>query len=192
MACPAGFLWMYCEVPLSKNEPAADWLPLKRAVFTFGVAADDMAIDHHDRPFDTLTDAEIAEIGTTPFSIRRLTRMLEEMSGATRAEIDLGMLAFSFFFVGNGSTLIGGPPWTILNGSGETAVNPDPRVAAEGIFNAEGFARIDDEQAARQSHRYRAVREASGLVWRQFMLRVFDRAVSTGAVVLYAQTGGVS
>ena len=178
---------------LSKNqrvEPAADWLPLNRAVFTFGVAADDT--DLRDKPFDALTDAEIVEIGATPFSKRRLTQMLEEKSGATRAEIDSGVLTFSFFFVGNGSTLIGGPPWTILNESAETAVSPDPPVAAEAATNAEEFVRIDDEQAARQSKRYRAVREATGLVWRQFMLRAFDRAVSSEAVMLYARRQTVS
>ena len=68
-------------------EPAADWLPLREAVFIFGVA-DDMATDLDDKPFDKLTDAEIAEISATPFSIDRLTQMLEEKSGATRAEID--------------------------------------------------------------------------------------------------------
>ena len=68
----------------------------------------------------------------------------------------------------------------------------DPMVAAETGTNAEGFVRIDDEQAARQSNRYRAVREAAGLVWRQFMLRAFDRAVSTKAIVLYARRETVS
>ena len=53
-------------------EPAADWLPLRKAVFIFGVAADDMATDLDDKQFDKLTDAEIAEISATPFSIRPL------------------------------------------------------------------------------------------------------------------------
>src|SRR5436190_13916904 len=86
---------------------------------------------------------------------------------------------------------MGGPPWTIL--SADTAIKPDPPVAAaETATNAEGFVRIDDAQTARQSSRYRAVREATGLVWRQFMLRIFDRAVSSGAVVLYARKQSVS
>jgi hypothetical protein len=45
---------------------------------------------------------------------------------------------------------------------------------------------------AKDSNRYRAVREATGLVWRHFMLRAFDRAVSTGAIVLYARRQSVS
>ena len=115
---------------LSKNqrvEAAADWLPLARAVFTFGVAADDMAADLHDT-FDPLTAAEVAEVGATPFSKGRLTQTLEEKSGATRTEIDSRTLTFSFFFVDNGSRSIGGPPWTIL--SGDTARLPDPPVEA--------------------------------------------------------------
>jgi hypothetical protein len=177
-------------VSLSKNRrvvPAADWLPLARAVFTFGVAADEMA---DDKPFDRLTTAEIAEIGTTPFSIRRLTQILEEKSGASRADIDSGTLTFSFSFLGNGSTSIGGPPWTIL--SEDAAANPNLPGEAATVTNAEGFVRIDDAPAARDSNRHRAVRVASGLVWRQFMLRAFDRAVASGAAVLYARRQSVS
>ena len=171
-------------------EPAADWLPLRKAVFIFGVAADDMATDLDDKQFDKLTDAEIAEISATPFSIDRLTQMLEEKSGAARAEINSRTLTFSFAFVDNGATSISGLPWTIL--SEDIAVNFDPPVAAETATTAEGFVRIDDEQAARQSNRYRAVRDATGLVWRQFMVRAFDRAVSSGVVLLYARRQSVS
>jgi len=175
---------------LPKNrrlEPAADWVPLRKAVFTFGVAADDTAADLFDKPLDTLTNAEIAAISDKP-SIRRLTRMLKEESGATGVNIDTDALIFSFLFVDNGATSFGGPPWAIL--SEDRAVSRDPPVAAETETNV--FVRIDGEQAARESNRYRAVRKATGLVWRQFMLRAFDRAVSTRAVALYARTQSVS
>jgi hypothetical protein len=99
---------------------------------------------------------------------------------------------FSFFFTGNGSTLIGGPPWTILNDPGDAAVATDPPIDTETLTNAESFVRMDDEQAAHQSKRFRAIREATGLVWRQFMLRAFDHAVSTGAIRLYARRQAVS
>ena len=65
-------------------------MPLRKAVFTFGVAADDMASDLDDKPFDALTNAEIAEVSARHFSIGRLTQMLAEKSGVTWAEIDLG------------------------------------------------------------------------------------------------------
>jgi hypothetical protein len=158
-------------------------------VFTFGVAAHEIPADFHDKPFNPLTTVQTAEIGT-PFSTRQLTQMLKEKSGASRADVDLGTLTFSFSFLGNGSTLIGGPPWTILSEDG--AGNPDLPVAAEALTNAEGFVRIDNEPAARQSNRYRAVRAATGLVWRQFMVRAFDRAVASGAVLLYARPQSAS
>jgi hypothetical protein len=189
-ARPARPFRRYLEVRLSRNQrvkPAADWLPLREAVFIFGVAADDMTTDVDDKPFDTSTDAETREIDATPSLIRRLTQMLEEKSGATRAEIDSSASIFSFFFDDNGSMSISGPPWTIL--SGGTAHTP--QVPTRTAPNAEGFVRIDDEQAAHQSSRYQAVREATGLVWRQFMVRDFDRAVSSGVVVLYARPQSV-
>jgi hypothetical protein len=83
-----------------------------------------------------------------------------------------------------------GPPWAIIEEPRETILNP--RLEAEALFNAEGLVRISDEEAARASKQYRAVRDATGLVWRQFMLRAFDRAVSTGAAVLYARTQTVA
>jgi hypothetical protein len=176
---------------LPKNrrlEPAADWVPLRKAVFTFGEAADDTAADLFNKPLDTLTNAEIAAISGKQFSIRRLTRMLKEKSGATEVDIDPGALTFSFSFVDKGATVFGGPPWAIL--SEDRAVSTDPPVAAETETNM--FVMIDGEQAAVESKRFRAVREATGLVWRQLMLRAFDRAVSTRAVALYARTQSVS
>jgi hypothetical protein len=181
------------EVRLSKKQwaqPEVDWLPLSQAVFTFGVAEDGISGDLHDKPFDELTEAEIAETYATPFSVRKLTRMLEEKTGARKAEINPTSSTFSFSFDFDG--VISGPPWAIIEEPRETAASSDPRVNAEALFNTKGFVRIGDAEAVRHAEQLDAVRKATGLVWRQFMLRAFDRAVSTGAVVLFARIQAVS
>jgi hypothetical protein len=174
-------------------QPKVDWLPLSHAVFTFGVAKDGLSNDLHDKRLHELTEAEMAENRATRFSVRQLTKMLEEETGAQKAEINLNSFTFSFSFdVGGGASSISGPPWALIEEPRETAASFDPRLDAEALFNSEGFVRIDDEEAVRHANQLDAVRKATGLVWRQFMVRGFDRAVSTGAVVLYARIQAVS
>jgi hypothetical protein len=79
-------------------EPEVDWLPLSRAVFTFGVAEDGIANDPNEKPFHELTEAEMAGGGTTPFSVGQLTKLLARESGARAAEINLTSSTFSFSF----------------------------------------------------------------------------------------------
>jgi hypothetical protein len=151
-------------------------MPLRKAVFAFGIAE----------------DTETVNIGATTLS--ELAKMLENKSGACQAEIDPAGLVFSFHFVDRGATVISGPPWGILEQLRELALNPDPGLDGEALFDKEGFVSISisDEEATRASKQYRAVQDATGLVWRQYMLRSFDRAVSAGAVVLYARTQTVA
>jgi hypothetical protein len=59
--------------------PAADWLSLARAVFTFGVAADDISADLHDKALDRLTTGQIAEIG-----IKEIEVVIAPMIGTNR------------------------------------------------------------------------------------------------------------
>jgi hypothetical protein len=63
----------------------------------------------------------------------------------------------------------------------------DPRVEAAALFNKEGLVRISDEDAEYAAQQNRAVREATGLVWRQYMLRAFDRSVAEGGVKIFAR-----
>jgi hypothetical protein len=157
-------------------------MPLRQAVFAFSMAE----------------DTEIVEIGATP--LPELAKILEDKSGACKAEIDPTRLVFLFHFYADRATIIsGGAPWAILEQPRETTFNPDPQLEAEALFNKEEFVKrgfvnisISDEEAARLSKRDRAIREATGLVWRQYMLRSFDRAASIGAVVLYARTRTVA
>jgi hypothetical protein len=62
--------------------PEADWLPIRQAVFIFGVAEGRTDADFYDKPFDKLTQAEIVESSISPFSLRQLTTILEHKSGA--------------------------------------------------------------------------------------------------------------
>lgn len=174
-------------------QPEVDWLPLSHAVFTFGVAEDGISNDLLDKPLYELTEAEIAESGATPFSVRQLTKMLEENTGARKAEINLTSFTFSFSFdFGGGASSMVGPPWALIEEPRDTATSFDPGLDAEALFNSEGFVRIDDEEAVRHAKQLDAVRKATGLVWRQFMVRAFDHAVSTGALVLYARIQAVT
>jgi hypothetical protein len=159
-------------------EPKANWLPLRQAVFTFGMAADDAAAD-------LIGSTPVRH--PTPFSTRQLTQMLADRSGASKAEIDPIGSTFLFSFGAKG--VFGGPPWAIVDEPRETAKGLDAWVTAEAVFNKEGFVSVDDKEKAA---RHRAVREATGLVWRQFILHAFDRAVTTGAVTLYARRQALS
>ena len=172
-------------------QPEVDWLPLSHAVFTFGVAEDSISHDLHYNPLHALTEAEMAENCATPFSVGQLTKMLEEDTGARKAEINLTSFTFTFSFDSDrGASSMCGAPWALIEEPRETSF--DPRLDAEALFNTEGLVRIGDEEAIRHARQLDAVRKATGLVWRQFMIRAFDRAVSTGAVVLYARIQAVS
>jgi len=104
-------------------------------------------------------------------------------------EIDPVSGTFSFFFQSpdRGASSICGPPWAILGKVGDSAVKSDPQLPAEALFNKIGFVRTRDEDAMRDAKRLDAVRRATGLVFHQFMLRAFDRAISAKRVLIYAR-----
>ena len=94
-------------------------MPLRQAVFAFSMAE----------------DTEIVEIGATP--LPELAKILEDKSGACKAEIDPTRLVFLFHFYANRATIIsGGAPWAILEQPRETTFNPDPQLEAEALFKA--------------------------------------------------------
>lgn len=94
---------------------------------------------------------------------------------------------------GGEAEVLGGPPWAILQEPvlAETR-NTDARLDAEALFNKEGLVRISDDEAENLTKRLDAVRKATGLVWNQFFLRTFDRAVLLGSIVLHARPHRVS
>jgi hypothetical protein len=196
-------------------------IPLRQAVFVFGMTEDEEAAAIHDQTFLGLSkddfasiatddpqeglqrlnkklkseanDAEIAERVNAPFSRRQLTRMLKDRSGAQSAEIDPNTSSFLFHFrsfSGSGASLLGVSPWELERKKMDHC--PEPQLDAEALFNKEGLVRIPHEEAAFHEKQNQSARKAGGLVFRQFMVRSFDRAISTKSVVLYAQVGDLS
>jgi hypothetical protein len=172
------------------SKPKGNWLPLACAVFKFGMAQSN---DPNPRASDFSPETGKAGLAPRPkpLSLSELTKMLKQKSGATDAEINPEEGTFSFLFSGSGAASWGGPPWAVLGEGREVADQPDPRSDAEALFNKEGLVRVGDEAAARGAQHWKAIREASGLVWRQFMLHEFDRAISTHAIILQARTESV-
>ena len=178
---------------MSKNEgaePKVDWLPIRLAVFKFGMADDDQVSGLQEKPLDELSDSEINNLGPMLYSRSQLTRLLEAKSGANTATIDTTFGKFSFQLA-DGST-IAGTPWAILRVSKKTDTDIDPRIYAESLFNREGLVRVNDEEVVKNTKQFDAVRRATGLVWRQSMLGMFDRSVSIGSLVLYARPGSIT
>jgi hypothetical protein len=199
-------------------EPQDSWIPLRQAVFVFGMTEDEVVAAIHDKPFLGLSkddfelivtesghqnlkkklnsdanDAEIAERATAPHSRRQLTEMLKDRSGAHSAEIDPNTSTFLFYFrsvSGSGVSLLGVSPWELERKKRDHC--PEPQLDAEALFNKEGLVRIPDVEAALHEKQYQSARKATGLVFRQFMVRSLDRAISTKSVVLYAQVGDLS
>jgi hypothetical protein len=173
-------------------EPDVDWLPLGKATFKFGIADDDGPSDVREKPSNEPTNDGIVEDTKVSFSQNQLTELLKEQSGARSTEIDQGTASFTFNFihVGGGASVIGGTPWAILREA--RAVKIDPKIEAEALFAREGIVRIRDEDAEKYAKQYAAVRRATGLAWRQFMLSAFDRAVWNRSIVLYARSTSVS
>jgi hypothetical protein len=173
------------------DEPAVDWLPLGKATFKFGIATHGGPPDVQQKPFHELTYPDIVDATQISFSQNQLTELLEKQSGAQSVEIDQANASFTFnFHVGGVESATGGTPWAILREF--MPVNIDPRIEAEALFATEGIVRIRDEDVEKNAKQYAAVRRATGLVWRQHMLVAFDRAVASGAVLLYARPQSIS
>ena len=165
---------------LHVSKPKAGWLLLPRAVFRFGVA------DEADAIANSSSKNEAMEAAAT--SLPQLHAILKETSGATRVEIDPAQCTFVFQFSHRGSTW-GGPPWALLENIYEAKPSLDPRADAEALFNKEGLVTVGDEEAAIGLREHGAVRRATGLVWRQYMLHEFDRAVAANEIALFARVG---
>jgi hypothetical protein len=119
-----------------------------------------------------------------------LIDLLREKSGADRVEIDTTGMEPTFGFAWADGCRLGGPPWAIL---AEMVVAP--LCFAGDRTHSQPPANIRPATAREQAvsaARCQAVRAATGLVWRQLMVRQFDRAVMAGAVLLYARPGSVT
>lgn len=159
-------------------EPQIDWLPLAQAVFKFGIEA-----------------VPVSDNGGCPvppaFTMTELAALLQEKTGADRVEIDPEASTFEFgFALSSGSWwATNGPPWTLLKAGSGQAEDVDPHIEAEALFSKGRLVRLSDEEAASTVKRAKSIREATALVWHQFMSRAFDRAIAAKRVVLYARVG---
>ena len=165
---------------LQVSKPKAGWLLLPRAVFRFGVT------DEADALLNDSSKKETAR--ATASSLPKLLAVLKETSGATRVEIDPALFTFTFHFIQSGSCW-GGPPWALIESIDEPKTSLDPRASAEAFFTKDGLVRVSPEETERARLEFDAVRRATGLVWRQFMLREFDRAIGANEVASYARIG---
>jgi hypothetical protein len=182
-------------------EAQGGWIPIARAVFRFGIADIDASTTSETPPravglfspdaFESREGASginLAKYETKPPSLGDLAQLLQEKTHAREVEIDQedGRFIFGFDLPGGGASVYGVTPWVLL-AMPEAPLAIDPRVEAEALFNKEGLVRISDEDAEYAAQQNRAVRDATSLVWRQYMLRAFDRSVAEGRVKLYAR-----
>jgi hypothetical protein len=163
------------------SKPKAGWLPLPKAVFRFGIAAES------DAATKGLSKSGAMEAAAT--SLATLQTILKEQSGAADVEIDTAQCTFVFHFYQRTASTWGGPPWELLEKIDGTESSHDPRADAEALFNKEGLVRASDEETERGLHEHDAVRRATGLVWRQYILRDFGRAVAANEIALFARIG---
>lgn len=191
--------------PKAKSEwPEAQpgWIPIGRAVFRFGIVDPDAPTTNKTHPTgaDLFSPEAFLESGGRQQvssnidyepklpSLEELTSLLRETTHARAVEIDQdrGHFWFRFAHPGGGASSWGGAPWVILAEPDQRVVI-DPRIEVEALFNSDGIVRISDEEAARGARQSDAVHKATGLVWRQYMLRAFDRSVAQGRVKIYAR-----
>jgi hypothetical protein len=186
------------------HKPPSDWIPIGRAVFRFGIADSDSSTAAETsgtsaslssiealkqwRSGDRVSIRELANNKAKPPSLGEITELLQDKTHARTVDIDQenGNFTFCFDLPGGGASAYRVTPWVLL-AMPEAPLTVDPRIEAEALFNTEGLVRISDEEAAHQAQQNERVREAIGLVWRRYMLRAFDRAVSAGRVALYAR-----
>ena len=170
-------------MPEKSSKPKAGWLPLAKAVFRFGMADE---ADEEDAA--AISSSENGAREATAMPIAKMQAVLKEHSGAVRVEIDPAQCTFVFQFFRSGA-IWGGPPWELLEDIHGARPSRDPRADAEALFNKEGLVRASDEEAEQGLREHDAVRRATGLVWRQYMLHEFNRAVAANEIALFARVG---
>jgi hypothetical protein len=188
-------------------EPEPGWLPLRQAPFSMLKREGGVTTPAKKSAPEKISGSEllarikswamVEERGSSQndeTSLDQLEQILAEKSGADRVQINQADSTFSFWFgprqTGGGTCLISGSPWIILEYE-RREITVDPRLEGEALFDPKCIT-VDDETAARDGKRYRAVCKATGLVWRQYMLRELDHAISRGAISLYARPHAVS
>ena len=168
----------------SIRRPKNDWLPIARAVFSLYGAG---------RTWDTDTTAGLGRLTSRRQESRGLNHadlceLLRSNTKARSAEIDSATTSFRFTFhtKGAGAVCMGGPPWELIK-EVKTAISKK-RAADNKAATGSGFKLVNHiDPAAIVQHRL--IRASAGLVWHQYMLRDFDRAVAAGTVIVWARVG---
>jgi hypothetical protein len=126
------------------------------------------------------TEAHVAE------NVAWLTKLLKKKAGAHAVEISAASGFVQFFFRPSPEvvSLYQGQLWALAEGPRDP-LQVEPQLEAEAL--KESFVRIIEEEAEAAAKLGEAVRRASGLVWRQYLLNAFNRAVSAKEVLLYAR-----
>jgi hypothetical protein len=94
-------------------EPEAEWVPLKPAVFRFGIS-EVAASDLSSEQLFELREAETRASEIEFLSLVQLTKILKDKSGASYAEIDPSSATFSVLFSEGSPRRLAGTPWELL------------------------------------------------------------------------------
>jgi hypothetical protein len=167
------------------QKPQSKWLPLRQAVFRFGIGPDSGHPQTEFFSYAAFLESKNSPgpqreaLSVTARSLQDLAEILREKSGADFVEINQTATEPNFVFTWRDGLCIGGSPWAILaepivDRAPPAKMPPNMRLATA-------------KEQALWSGRCEAVRAATSLVWHQFMVRHFSRVVSAGAAVLYAR-----
>jgi hypothetical protein len=122
-------------------------------------------------------------------SLDDLAATLTEKSGAIEAHINPEAQTFGFGFIsftGQGGQYWGGPPWQFLASDEVREELIDQQPGPEILFD-KNLRLMDDEEVRAERQRSRVIALATGLVWRQTMVREFNNAVEAGQITLFAR-----
>ena len=116
-----------------------------------------------------------------PGALRDCADVLKAESGASQADINPFSCTFSFHFFDGHPHSVGGTPWKLLS---------EFRYAVEAADEAVTLQ--PDRTDSRPLKILIAAYKATALVWQKLMVVAFGRAVSEGAVKMYARLQSVS
>jgi Bacterial regulatory proteins, gntR family len=179
--------------------PQPRWWTLSEAVFQFGIAQDDGSTDLPERKVDDVVKSATShwldhltrsfEERQSPLSLNELTKILTEITRADQANIDpmTNEASFSFTTPMGGSHSVIGTFWAFLKEPIAPPLPMQPKVEIT-LQGEDGPLWFESTDRSLPGEKVENVRKAINLVWRQWILPAFNRAVSTGTIVLYART----
>jgi hypothetical protein len=171
--------------------PSTDWVQLKQAIFRFGVSEEHLSSHLSNKP--DLANEQLSKllgptIGATPvqfFSLRQLSKILEDKSGANSAQIDPSSTTFCILFSEGTTRRFQGTPWELLTKLPKRAV-PDEMTFMPQLPPAHSVSYVDPAYRDDVDRKDR-VRGAIEFVWCRLMLAAFSEAISREEVELYSR-----